>query len=54
MKWVGHVAHLTELINRHNSLVPRSKEKSPFRSGRSREKNNIKMDIKREGGRVWA
>jgi hypothetical protein len=38
---------MRELRNRYKSLVPRCKEKNLFRRGRSREEDNIKMDIQR-------
>jgi hypothetical protein len=38
---------MRELRKGYKSLVPKSKGKSLFRRGRSREEDNIKMDVKK-------
>jgi hypothetical protein len=53
MRWAGHVASMGEMRNVHNILVGKPKEKRPLGKPRRRWEDNIGMDLREVGGKVW-
>jgi hypothetical protein len=46
MRWVGHVACITEMRNSYKILVGKSERKRPFRRPSHSLEDNIEMDLK--------
>jgi hypothetical protein len=49
MKWVGHVACMVEMINKHKILVGNPEGTKPLGRPRHRWEDNIKMDLREIG-----
>jgi hypothetical protein len=49
MRWVGHVAHVTEGRDVYRILVGRPKGERPLESPRCRWEDNIEMDLREIG-----
>jgi hypothetical protein len=54
IRWTGKVARMGEERNVYRILVEKCKGKSPLGKHRHTGDYNIKMDVKKYNGRVWA
>jgi hypothetical protein len=52
MRWGVHVAHMGEMRNAYSVLVGKPEGKMPLGRPRHRWKDNIRMDLRKEGGKV--
>jgi hypothetical protein len=53
MRWVGYVARMGEMRNAYSILVGKPDGKIPLGKSRGRWENNIRMNLRGKGGRVW-
>jgi hypothetical protein len=53
MRWAGHVARMGERRGVYRVLVGKPEGKRPLRRHRLRWEDNIKIDLKEVGCRVW-
>jgi len=50
---VGHVERMEDMKNAYKTFVGKSDGKRPLQTPRRRWKDNIRMDLKEIGGKVW-
>jgi hypothetical protein len=53
MRWVGHIAHMEELRNAYKILVRKPEGKRPLIRPRYKWEDNIGIDLKERGEKVW-
>jgi hypothetical protein len=53
MRWVGHVVHMGEMRNAHNTFVRKPEVKIPLRRPRHTWEDNMRMDLRETEWDVW-
>jgi len=53
MRWEGHPARTGEMGNAYSILFGKGERNRPFGRPRLRWENNIRMDLRKQNGKVW-